>query len=739
MRTSFKLKFHVLFVLFIGLGLLACDDDSKIEDAFETLSIQYPMDEGVDYNALIHSVKTPDGDNFQYGIAKEFVSEKPELEGKLTSIVVKSAISDTDTIEIKDIKMDKSTGIFSIKKGENIKGGVYSMNIQVNTIRQSELKEGVFKLKVVETSLTYPKVDMFQGKAMQSELPTITGGVVPDSYELDGAPDGFTIDKATGVISAEASNTIAIDNYFLSVVVTWGEEIITYKNAIEIKVEKEIITPANLQYEDQSIVVGSSMSVQPTVTGNELTFELASGTPSQFTIEAATGVVKLDDGNDLAIGEYTITVKATNSKGSVEGTLKLEVTAPVPANLVYDPATANMKVGEAFSSNVPNLENDDNVSFKLSDDQYFAIDAATGVISAAEGNKIPAGNYKLDIVVTYQGGEVTFKEAYTITVVEGVVAPADLSYDDKTIFEGDELTANPKTITGTELTFELASGTPSQFTIEAATGTVKLNVGNDLAVGEYTITVKATNSKGSTEGTLKVLVNAKATGNPPANLAYSTADTTVATRSNFKSVVPTIENGDDVVFTISDETNFSISSSGVISFKDGVNVPGDIYNLVVTASNDKGSTTADYKVTVMELRYTPNPVTGTIAAGVTSSVPQNINIGAGTYELKGVYFTGNIGGKDYTDVLLQGGSENYKGDAKEISDALGWTKGGKKVDLNIPRLELLGQGKGDSWDGSIKTNSGSTLLQAGTYSLLVRVIIGSQEVNFEHAVDITLN
>lgn len=744
MKINLKLSLFTFLILFIGGGFWACDDDdSDIDELVQNLSIEFPMEEGADYHAMIFSTKTTNDGAVQYSTIKEYESAEPVLVGKLTSIILKSSISESDTISLDFLEMDKQTGVLKVLDNKSIKAGMYSLDIQINTIKQSEIKDGSFKLKVVETSLTYPLVNMFQAKAMQSAIAEITGGIVADTYILKNSPEGITINSETGVISAEEGNNIELGEYVLDVEIICSEGTITYQNAITIKVEKEIIQPADLIYENKAMVVGEALSITPTVVGNELVFALADGTSDEFSIDVATGELSLVADNNLAIGEYDIVASATNSKGSTEGTFHLVVTAPLPANLVYDPSSIDLKTGDALISATPSLDNSENVTFKISGSEFFIINANTGVISAEEGNTIPEGTYNLDVTVTYQGGEVLFNSVYEVSVTDGVIAPSELAYSDEEIFAGDALTSTPKTIAGTELTFELVSGSPTQISVDASNGQIKLVEGNDLAVGEYTIKVKVSNSKGSTEGTLSLIVKEKVVGTAPSNLVFSTSDTIVATRSNYKSVIPSIENGDGVAYSISDDANFTISTAGVISFKEGVHVPGDIYSLTVTATNDLGNTTADYKITVMELRYDSNPLTGTIADGISSVNPQTINFtfGSGTYELKGVYFTGTLNGKVYNDVLLEGGADSYtnSADLQEISDALGWTKNGK-VDLNKPRLELFNQAKGGIWDGSINSNPGSTLLQAGTYSLKIRFTDADGKiVNFEHAVDITLN
>jgi len=649
MKSNFKL--YATLILFMGIGFGACDDDSGIDESLVDLKIAYTQIEGEEYNGMVYTVNIPsDGDVKKYS-SLAYESEVPKLEGSVTSIVLKEVNTDSEEepLPLDPYNLDKETGVLQLLENMDVNPGMYLLDIQVNSAKQSENFVAAFKLNVIGTALNYPSITVLEGKAMESELPEITGGIVPTAYELSNAPDEFVINAETGVISATDDNTIAIGEYALTVLVTYADGQIAYKKACVVNVEKEIIAPADLIYADKEIFEGEALNVTPSVTGNSLEFSLAAGTPEAFVIDNATGEISLAAGHALAIDEYIVAVTASNSKGNTEGTFKLLVKKeplPVPANLVYTPAEVSIKGGDAFDSAVPTIENGDNVEYSIVSD-HFTINAQTGVISAAAANTIPDAVYNLNVIVTYAEGVVQFDAVYQITV-----------------------TSDPL---------------------------------------------------------------------PPANLVYATAEKTMPARGSFSSVAPTIDNGDGVVYSIDDDTNFAIDATGVISIANGITILGGTYDLTVTATNGIGSTTAAYKVIVSELRYATNPLTGTVAVGVSITAPELINLEAGgTMELRGLYFTGTLGGVEYTDVLMEGGKSNFtKPNVQAISDALGWTKNSNTVDMAVVR-EAFGITTGG--DGSITTVPGSAKLAPASYSLNIRYTSPSgTKSTFMHNMDITLN
>jgi len=743
MKTTFGAKNLFFVLLLMIIGFTSCDKNDDIKSDTVDLKFSYQQLEGEEIHATIRSIKT--GTDMYSCLS--YTSEAPLVEGFVTSYVLKSVKLEGDENEVPLTLFDlnKETGVLNVKKAGNLKPGIYALDIQVNTIGESTLFPAIFKFQIIETGIVYDAVSLLLEAAMSSSVPVFTGGFVATAFKLEPEVEGFAIDATTGVISTVQGHAIAVGEYALQVLVTGTDCEILFPNAINIKVEKEIIAPSQFAYEAKEIEVGQALTVTPTVTGTDLVFALAEGTSDQISLDAATGVISLLIDNTLVIGTYEIEVIASNSKGDAKTVFSIvikEKPAPVPANLLYDVAEVNVSVGKSFTSAVPSIDNGDGVIYALTDTQ-FAIDAQTGVISLAEGNTLTADTYNLAVIVTYADGQVTFDNAFTVTITSGVIAPADLVYVSQEIEEGDALSVTP-TATGTDLLFELEAGTSDQISINASTGEISLLADHTLTAGDYAINITASNSAGSVLGTLALKVNATAVLTPPSNLVYDVAELTVATWSNFSSEAPTLDNGTGAVFSIDDDVNFKIDSeTGVIKFADGVEVAGAIYTLTVTATTPGGQITTPYSVSVSQMVYPVNPLNATIAVGATSVAPTMINADAGgTFEIRGVHFTGTIDGTYYEDVLIEGGKAKFIGDVIPICTALNLVKSSAfntnlfRDWMGVPPDGSGNVGKG-VWDGAI--NVKPNVFIAGKYSLKIRYKLSSGNTDYLHAIDILIN
>jgi len=151
---------------------------------------------------------------------------------------------------------------------------------------------------------------------------------------------------------------------------------------------------------------------------------------------------------------------------------------------------------------------------------------------------------------------------------------------------------------GAAITYTLTGTIPAGISINAATGEISWS--NAVAAGAYTLTVKATNSAGSTTATYTLTVTASTTVTAPTGLAYSPASTAVTAGTAGNSAAPAINNGQGVItysLTGTIPAGVTINSgTGVISWSTAV--AAGTYTLTVKAANTAGSTTATYSLTV---------------------------------------------------------------------------------------------------------------------------------------------
>ena len=137
-------------------------------------------------------------------------------------------------------------------------------------------------------------------------------------------------------------------------------------------------------------------------TTNGVSYSLADDAGGRFAIDAATGVVSVADGSLLnreAAASHAITVRATSQDGSTADTVftialsdvdEFDVTTPTDSDATPDTVAENTATGTLVGLTAGAADADattNGVSYTLADSAggRFAIDAATGVVSVADG------------------------------------------------------------------------------------------------------------------------------------------------------------------------------------------------------------------------------------------------------------------------------------------------------------------------------------------------------------------
>ncbi|MEY3416745.1 MAG: hypothetical protein RL060_856 [Bacteroidota bacterium] len=155
---------------------------------------------------------------------------------------------------------------------------------------------------------------------------------------------------------------------------------------------------------------------------------------------------------------------------------------------------------------------------------------------------------------------------------------------------------NPSLDNGGEVVvFSFVGTTPEGISIDPFTGVITF--ANTLQVGVYPLMIKATNSKGSVKAPFELSV----LGLKPSNLAYTPNVIVTDFRTEVASVNPTVNMGGlPVTYTLlgTVPTGISINANTGVITSSSKTVEG-IYNLIVKASNEVGSETTSFIITVV--------------------------------------------------------------------------------------------------------------------------------------------
>lgn len=275
---------------------------------------------------------------------------------------------------------------------------------------------------VVPTNLVYTptSVAALKGIAGNSVVPTIDNGGGVINYTItSGAVSGISINSGTGVITW--SSTVAVGNYDISV--TASNSVGTTATTFRFVVHIAATAPANLSYtpSGSTIVAGTAgNSVAPNVNtgGSTITFSLTGTVPAGITINSSTGVISW--ANTVAVGNYNITVAATNNLGNTTTayplTVQNTITVIAPASFAYSPASSNVSQGVAGASATPSINNGLGTiaySFVSSVPSGVTVNSSTGIINWS--SSVALGTYNFTLAASNTAGNTTTNYALTVT------------------------------------------------------------------------------------------------------------------------------------------------------------------------------------------------------------------------------------------------------------------------------------------------------------------------------------
>lgn len=206
----------------------------------------------------------------------------------------------------------------------------------------------------------------------------------------------------------------------------------------------------------------------------------------------------------------TMVFGADSEEGLFSDALTVEV-ASAPISLAYNPSTAKVEAGESYTSPVPEFIGsvtglEFSIKKVIPESDKFSIDKTSGVITLAKGHEYAIGDeIVLSVSAKNNYGERDFDQVLRIGIVEYIAPITLLAYNDTTVWEGTKVNLKPKQSDGDEVTysFEELPDALKELTIDELNGTISVPKKNKIAQGEYSFKVKAQNPKGSLSATVK--------------------------------------------------------------------------------------------------------------------------------------------------------------------------------------------------------------------------------------------
>jgi hypothetical protein len=349
-----------------------------------------------------------------------------------------------------------------------------------------------------------------------------------------------------------------------------------------------------------------------------VTWSLVAG-PEGMTINSSTGVVSWTLPDEPA-SSYTITIQATNSKGSDEESWVLTVKNPP---VIAEIPNVNVLAGSAYTT-APSLTHGmQSVTWSLvAGPDGMTIDAGTGVVTWANPT-VDNSPYTITIQATNADG--SDEESWTLTVG---LAPVIAAIADVSIPGGEENYTGPTPLLRegtTPVTWSLVVG-PDGMTINPATGVVSWDSPNEVN-SPYTITIRAANTFGSDDESWELAVN-------EAPIIDEIVDATITEGVAYTGPTPILTRSLPPVAwsLVKGPEGMTINSrTGVVSWPKpaGSNLA---HTVIIKATDTNGSDTESWQLTV-PLSYTATVVSASpsqaIAGNPVTLSGQATNIATG--------------------------------------------------------------------------------------------------------------
>lgn len=313
----------------------------------------------------------------------------------------------------------------------------------------------------------------------------ITSEPAADSFGASGLPAGLTLNAVSGEIGGQVAQ---VGTYSATVTATGtgGTGSLALTVTILPRPPPEITSPLSI-----SGKYDKAFNYQITATHKPSSFG-ASGLPAGLAVNPGSGLIS---GTPAEVGNFGVTISATNESGSDSETLALVINPP-DAPVITSSGTAAGQVGQLFNygiaaSNAPTGFGAEGLPAGLN------VNADTGVIS---GTPTASGSFTVLVKASNLGGEGSALVAMTI------LPPAPV------ITSGATITTHVGELIDYQVTAEPAAdiygaiGLPSGLTLNVATGELR---GNVTQVGNYPVTLTATGAggTGSLALTLHILPN----------------------------------------------------------------------------------------------------------------------------------------------------------------------------------------------------------------------------------------
>jgi gliding motility-associated-like protein len=457
---------------------------------------------------------------------------------------------------------------YTITATNNGGSATFVIPITVNDIAPANLSYPTNPPNIFTVGTEIPKI-----------IPSVNGGT--GTYTVSPAlPPGLTLDPTTGIISGTPTAEVPLTNFVITISNGSGSSSFT----ISIQINKE--APNSLRYSTPNTYIKNGTSITPllpTVSGGGVaSYTISPVLPQGLLLNATTGEIS---GTPNEVSSKTIyTVTATNSGGSTNATIEMEVIDIPPQNLVYPSPNNFILSANPIDALRPTATGGAITQYTISPSlpQGLVLNATTGVISGIPAVESERTTYT--VIGTNTGGSIS--TSFTIEIKKDL-PPLKLNYLVSlplTFTVGTAISDLVPEISGGSVRFSVSPSLPAGLVLNPVSGRISGTPISPTALTNYIIT--ASGSGGSLNFTLPITV----LDISPRNLSYPTVSSFLR-GTPITNLIPNVDGGVVTKYTISPELPADLmldTLTGVISGTPLVPFASTIYT--ITASNTGGET-----------------------------------------------------------------------------------------------------------------------------------------------------
>ena len=457
------------------------------------------------------------------------------------------------------------------------------VTVKVHNLVSSRVASVVFSIRNPPTNFFYDPSSFVLAKGSAfSSTPHVEGYDLSFSVSTGSLPSGLHLNATTGTISGVFDEAVRLQSVTIRATNIAGSAAAALSFTI-------LSAPEEFSYplEVYSIVRGSSFSIRPSVTGQQLSFSVAEGTlPQGLALNSTSGQISGVPVESLQ--ERAVTIRVENIAGASSFTLRFSVLIPI-SFLSYSADSFTLPRNETFSV-TPTITGDFPL-FSVFDGALpngLQLDTANGTIYGVPTESI--ANRQVTLKAENLFGVKTVLLTFTVLQRLSVI-----SYEESVfVLPRDAEFAAACAFVGEGATFSLANGTlPQGLSLHPTSGLIS-GVPTESTT-QQSVVVKAENVLGSVTTSLAFTVL-------QAISSFAYAQPSFVLAKNSPVSIPCEAVGESVVFAV---VNGTLPEGLVLSRENGTiygNPSVSVANQLVTvrAENLLGARTASLLFTVIQ-------------------------------------------------------------------------------------------------------------------------------------------